>query len=501
MRSWSLHCLAIALLAIGAGHSSAEEAANEQVQNRGAGKDNWWDALPRREWSEFERIDQDQDWFEVYRIADGVFAIYEPGQFEEVISFLVTGEERALLFDTGLGIGDMKRVVEQLTDLEIIVLNSHTHYDHIGGNYQFETIYARDTDYTRRRAGGSPPEATAEFLKEGWVWKPLPEGFDAGDFRSRSFTISRFVDEGDTIELGGRQLEILSTPGHAPDAICLIDRENRLLLTGDSFYLAPLYTHLEGSDFLDYEKTAARLAGLAGQIDAAITSHNVPVVAPHYMTALGDAFSAIANGTANDYVTADGFREYRFDDFSVIVDARGPAYDCSKAEHEIEVLVCENPALSALDWKLLKTYSLARTMLQLNSGLDFRISSTYFEAEQREWTDHRNECRDAGDPVACTRASYERRIAWFQARYFLVEGGDPVAFICNGTEEIVAAFVPTDPPTVRLRRGDMLLVAWQVPSASGARYEADLGMSFWTKGDAAIAEWPQGTRLDCRVTP
>jgi len=234
-----------------------------------------------------------------------------------------------LLFDTGLGIGDMKRVVEQLTDLEIVVLNSHTHYDHIGGNHQFETIWARDTDYTLGRAAGSPPDAVAEFLKDGWVWKQLPEAFDPKDFRSRPFTISRFVDEGDIIDLGGRKLEILATPGHAPDAICLLDRENRILLTGDSFYLAPLYTHLEGSDFLDYAKTAERLAGLADDIDAALTSHNVPVVAPRYMTALGEAFAAIEDGTADDYVMTDGFREYRFDGFSIIVDADNPVfYEC-----------------------------------------------------------------------------------------------------------------------------------------------------------------------------
>ena len=309
--------------------ASTRSTSNDQVQNRGAGKDDWWDKLPRPEWSAFERIDQDQDWFEVYRIADGIFAIYEPGQFEEVISFLVTGEDRALLFDTGLGIGDMKRVVEQLTDLEIVVLNSHTHYDHIGGNHQFETIWARDTDYTLGRAAGSPPDAVAEFLKDGWVWKQLPEAFDPTDFRSRPFAISRFVDEGDIIDLGGRKLEILATPGHAPDAICLLDRDNRILLTGDSFYLAPLYTHLEGSDFLDYAKTAERLAGLADDIDAALTSHNVPVVAPRYMTALGEAFAAIEDGTADDYVMTDGFREYRFDGFSIIVDADNPVfYEC-----------------------------------------------------------------------------------------------------------------------------------------------------------------------------
>jgi glyoxylase-like metal-dependent hydrolase (beta-lactamase superfamily II)/membrane-bound inhibitor of C-type lysozyme len=476
---------------------SARSASNEQVQNRGAGKDNWWDSLPRPEWSAFERIDQDQDWFEVYRIADGIFAIYEPGQFEEVISFLITGDEKALLFDTGLGIGDMKRVVEQLTDLEIVVLNSHTHYDHIGGNYQFETIWGRDTEYTQRRAAGSPPKAVAEFLKEGWIWKPLPEGFVAKDFRSRPFTISRFVDEGDVIDLGGRKLEIVSTPGHAPDAICLLDRENRLLLTGDSFYLAPLYTHLEGSDFLDYARTAARLAGLADDIDAALTSHNVPVVEPHYMTALGDAFAAIENGTANDYVMADGFREYHFDGFSIIVDARGPAYDCSAARHEIEDLVCDNPALSALDRRLADVFDQA--LVALDDVADAAEASRYLKSEQRGWIKGRDECWKAADNVGCARESYRKRIAELETRYFLVEGGEPVFYLCDDRSEIVATFVPTDPTTVRLERGDSLKVGWQVPAASGAKYEADFGVTFWTRGDEAMVEWPQDTRFNCTV--
>lgn len=297
----------------------APVADNQSVTNRGAGKDNWWDSLPRPEWSAFELIDQDQDWFEVHRVGEGIYAIYEPGQFEEVISFLIEGEERALLFDTGLGIGDMRRVVEQLTDKDVVVLNSHTHYDHIGGNWQFDTIYATDTDYTRERALGSAPEAVAGFLTEGWVWKDLPPGFSREGFRSRPFEIDRILGEGDTIDVGGRTLEILVTPGHAPDSICLIDREHRILFTGDTFYLAPLYTHLPGSDFDAYSDTAARLAGLASEIDEAYTSHNVPVVDGDYMTALGRAFDDIRSGRANDYTVSDGNREYRFDGFSVIV--------------------------------------------------------------------------------------------------------------------------------------------------------------------------------------
>lgn len=303
-------------------NSAAMVADNEQVQNRGANKDNWWDSLPRPEWSAFLKIGQSEDWFEVYLIDDNIYAIYEPGQFEEVISFLIVGDDFALMFDTGLGIGNIRGVVDQLTELDVVVLNSHTHYDHIGGNHLFDTIYGLDTEYTRQRALGSPPDAVAGFLREGWVWKPFPEGFSRSDYQSHAFTIDKIVREGDQIDIGGRVLEILHTPGHAPDSICLIDRENRILFTGDSFYLAPLYTHIPGGSFDDYAKTAARLSGLASDIDRAFTSHNVPVADASYMTALGKAFADIESGTATDYTISDGLREYQFEGFSVIVKDR-----------------------------------------------------------------------------------------------------------------------------------------------------------------------------------
>ncbi len=292
---------------------------NEKVQNRGADKDNWWDKLPRPEWSAYKKIPQSEDWFEVYLIDEGIYAIYEPGQFEEVMSFLIVGEDMALLFDTGLGIGNIRTVVDQLTEQNVVVLNSHTHYDHIGGNHLFDTIYGTSLPYTTNRAKGSPHDAVANFLQDGWVWKPLPDGFSAAEYRSEPFDIDKLVYEGDQIDIGGRVLEILFTPGHAPDSICLLDRDNRLLFTGDTFYLAPLYTHLPGSSFEDYRESAKRLADLADDIDSALTSHNVPVVDASYMTALDKAFADIESGAATDVTVSDGHLEYHFDGFSVIV--------------------------------------------------------------------------------------------------------------------------------------------------------------------------------------
>lgn len=298
--------------------SDAPEAAAPTVNNRGAGKEAWWEALPRPEWEAFERVDEGTGWFEVYRLLPGVLAIYEPGQFEEVISYLILGEERALLFDTGLGIGDMRSLVGSLTDLPVAVLNSHSHYDHIGGNRQFGRIYGPDTAYTRERMNGLEHDQVAEAVSPAWLWKDTPAGFDPAGYAIGPYRIDEVVGEGTVIDLGGRSLEVLMTPGHAPDSLCLLDRDGALLFTGDTFYPAPLYAHLTGSDLAAYRASAHRLAAMAPLVRYLLPGHNVGLVGGEYLIRMSDAFDAVAAGEA-PYVVTDGNREYRFEDFSIIV--------------------------------------------------------------------------------------------------------------------------------------------------------------------------------------
>ncbi|MFV2090621.1 MAG: MBL fold metallo-hydrolase [Pseudomonadales bacterium] len=305
------------------GEFSSENAAgpvsdNESVQNRGAARDNWWDVLPRPEWGAFERLDDGGGWFEVYRVRDDVLAIYEPGQFEEVISYLILGTERALLFDTGLGIGNIRAALTSLTELPVVVLNSHSHYDHVGGNHLFEWIYGADHPYTRSRMKGLDHELVKEGVAPGWIWKVTPEEFDPATFTTRAWEIDEFIEDGSVIDIGGRRLEVLMTPGHAPDSLCLLDREGRLLFTGDTFYPAPLYTHIAGSNINDYQRSAHRLAAMAPLVDHLLPGHNVGMVGSQYLLRMADAFDAIEAGRA-EFLVTDGNREYQFEGFSVIV--------------------------------------------------------------------------------------------------------------------------------------------------------------------------------------
>lgn len=290
----------------------------ERVEGRGSDTKNWWDDLPRSEWSAFERVNAETPWFEIYKVRPNVYAIYEPNQFEEAISFLIVGELKALLFDTGSGVGDIKEVVENLTDKPITVLNSHGHYDHTGGNHQFENVIGVANAYAQSRAKGLPHSEVAEFVTEAW-FRPgmMPADFSPEAFSIKPYKFDSFVMDGENIELGGRTLEVLFIPGHSPDSTALLDRANRQLYIGDTFYMAPLYAHLEGSNMAQYKETANRLAALAPDITDLMTAHNVPIVSADYLIDMKKAFDSIESGQT-PYKMSDGAREYRFDGFSIL---------------------------------------------------------------------------------------------------------------------------------------------------------------------------------------
>src|ERR1700736_400848 len=181
-------------------------------------KPDWCKDLPRSEYKSLERVLANEPWFEVYKVAPGVFAIYEPHQAEEVISYLIVGGKQALLSDTGMGIGNIHGVVSRLTSRPVVVLNSHTHDDHVGGNWQFPYIYGMDTAFTRARAKGSREEAQAEIAGDQ-ICGELPKTFNSKAYATKPWHISLFVHDGFKFALGGRTLEVIATPGHTPDSI------------------------------------------------------------------------------------------------------------------------------------------------------------------------------------------------------------------------------------------------------------------------------------------
>lgn len=295
-------------------------AAATEGRTAQAATPEWCKPLPRPEYKALERVAVSDPWFEVYKVAAGVLAIYEPHQAEETIGYLILGEKRALLFDTGMGISDVKKVTAELTKLPIVVLNSHTHDDHVGGNWEFETVYGMDTEFTRTNAKGSRQDAQAEIAGDQ-ICGDLPKGFDAKTYATKPWHISRFLHDEDKVDLGGRTIEVLATPGHTPDAICLLDRANGLLFTGDTYYPAPIWLFRPETDLDAYVASVKRIAALAPQLKLVLGAHNIPVAQPAVLPRLVAAILAVRAGKGETRPDVAGKVITTIDGFSFLLRA------------------------------------------------------------------------------------------------------------------------------------------------------------------------------------
>ncbi len=282
-------------------------------------EERWCDKLPREENAKYQKLDYSDYWFEVYQVQDSVFAIYEPYQWQEVISYLIIGKEFALLFDTGNGIGDIKKVVDKITSLPIRVLNSHSHYDHVGGNADFDFIYGMDTEFTVMRKQGLPHERVEEEVSKEALCKPLPDGVIAEDHHIRPYKINEYVAEGFNINLGNRLLEVISIPGHTPDAIGLWDKENGLLWTGDTFYKGAIWLFAQETNLKDYKNSIKRLAKMSASLQHLLPAHNTPLVDPGLLVELDEALDKIEKGEVEGEDSASNRVHYTFENFSILM--------------------------------------------------------------------------------------------------------------------------------------------------------------------------------------
>ncbi len=281
--------------------------------------EDWCHDLPRVVYANLKRVNVSNNWFEVYRLDNDVFAIYEPHQWQEVISYLILGREKALLFDTGNGIGKISEIVNQLTILPVVVLNSHTHFDHIGGNAEFRDILAMDTDYTRNNVAGYSNELVREEVSEEAICGSLPAEINPETYYTQPFTVKTFIKDGYKIDLGGRILEVLSTPGHTPDAISLLDLDLGLLWVGDIYYKGPIWLFVPETNLDEFYNSVNRLCNIVPYLSTLYTAHNSPIAQPQSLYALRKALINVQNGTNSGKAISGGRVEYFFQGFSLII--------------------------------------------------------------------------------------------------------------------------------------------------------------------------------------
>lgn len=213
----------------------------------------------------------ERDWYETIPFAHGITLVHEPWMtpFYRCNCWHVRGRDRDLVVDAGLGHFSLRRNVPLLRERPVVLLVSHTHFDHIGCAAEFEERLVHPAEaavlerpeheatlFARYAAGG---QDAAMFFEP-------PEGWDARHYRIAPAPATGLVGDGDRIDLGDRVFHVLHTPGHSPGHLALFEERTGVLIAQDVLYDGPLVTDCPGADLHAYIASVRRLLELAPRI-------------------------------------------------------------------------------------------------------------------------------------------------------------------------------------------------------------------------------------------
>ncbi|EON73216.1 MBL fold metallo-hydrolase [Lysinibacillus sphaericus] len=253
-------------------------------------------------------------WFTVKEIDKNTFAISEYGHWEKVHSFLLIGEEKSVLIDTGLGIDNIKRISNQLTTLPIIVLTTHVHWDHIGSHGEFENIYVHqeEVDWLRNGIKKLSIEQIRKDISRD-ITLPTPETFNPETYQPFQGNPTGILQDGDIIDIGDRKLTIFHTPGHSPGHISILDRKNGYLFTGDLLYdKTPVYAFFPTTNPVDLVNSLEKISNMPN-ITRVFGSHNTLGLDPAILIEVKNAVETLRKNGLDKFGTGI----HKFKGFSV----------------------------------------------------------------------------------------------------------------------------------------------------------------------------------------
>lgn len=215
--------------------------------------------------------------FKSEKIAEGTYQIENAftGGFS-TYAYLAEGSEYSLLIDTILGWGDLKAYCGTLTDKPVKVVNTHAHWDHVGGNFHFDSCYmpVRDIPYFQTAIG-----FTKETVFEQAKMSALDEYKElliCDDNYADTKPLKVFpVSDGDIFDLGDRRIEVVEVGGHTPGSIVLIDDKTRIAFCGDACNGNTLLEFKTSLPVNVYLKNLKRLAEFSDRFDMMYGGHEV----------------------------------------------------------------------------------------------------------------------------------------------------------------------------------------------------------------------------------
>lgn len=251
-----------------------------------------------------------ESWFTVEPIDRDTFAISEYKHWEETHCYLLCGSERALLIDTGLGVANIKEIVDSLTSLPVTVLTTHVHWDHIGGHKYFEDIAVHEAEREWLAVQFPIP---LQAVKHNLLCQPceFPESFHAEDYQTFKGEPQRVFHDGDSFDLGNRKLAVLHTPGHSPGHCCFYEADRKYLFSGDLIYRGCLDAFYPTTDPEQFFQSVKKMCAL--DIAKILPGHHSLSVSVSLIGSIEKAFAQLSR----DGKLVQGNGLFDFGDFQI----------------------------------------------------------------------------------------------------------------------------------------------------------------------------------------
>lgn len=204
--------------------------------------------------------------FESERVTSHIVRIRAKGT--DVCQYLIEGDDRALLVDTGYGIGDLRSFVEQLTDKPYEVVITHGHVDHASGAAQFDKVYmsfadlpvARErTTFVARHQSLAGKSDLDKIPESEWI-EPKVDGYLP-------------LEEGQIFRLGNLDIETIHVPGHTPGMMVLLDIQERIPFFGDACGVFTMLLRSEASSVHEFRQSLAHLKEHEARYDRVLRQH------------------------------------------------------------------------------------------------------------------------------------------------------------------------------------------------------------------------------------
>lgn len=190
---------------------------------------------------------------EVTKVKDNVYLMNDNN---ESTAYIVVGIEKAAVIDTMYGYENIYDVVRKVTDLPLVVLNTHGHIDHVSGDCFFDEVYIHQKDAN-----------LAQNTFKNKTYNKMKKKYNVQDAEFK------WMQEGDVFDLGGITLEIYEVAGHTQGGVCILDKEDGILFTGDSIN-RHCWMQLEESTSLEtFYESLDRLSFLNGTYDTILSGH------------------------------------------------------------------------------------------------------------------------------------------------------------------------------------------------------------------------------------